>query len=58
MGRPRKTISSSQKTVSTNIRKDKSDYTVQSVATALDILEYFLDVDAVGLDELTKRLRI
>jgi DNA-binding IclR family transcriptional regulator len=58
MGRPRKTISSTRKPVSTNTRKDKSYYAVQSVVTALDILEYFQVVDAFGLDELTKRLRI
>jgi len=41
------------------IRRDKSNYLIQSVAHALDVLEQFFDdVDELGVTELSKRLKL
>jgi len=41
------------------LRKEKSDYLIQSVSHALDLLEQFRDeVDELGVTELSKRLKL
>src|SRR5208283_6226386 len=44
---------------STMVRHDKTNYVIQSVAHALDVLEQFFgDVDELGVTELSKRLKL
>lgn len=41
------------------VRRDKTNYIIQSVAHALDVLEqYFGEVDELGVTELSKRLKL
>lgn len=41
------------------VRRDKTNYVIQSVAHALDVLEQFFgDVDELGVTELSKRLKL
>lgn len=41
------------------LRKEKSDYIIQSVSHALDLLEQFRDeIDELGVTELSKRLKL
>ena len=41
------------------VRRDKTNYLIQSVAHALDVLEQFFgDVDELGVTELSKRLKL
>ena len=41
------------------VRKDKSEYIIQAVSHALDLLEQFHDdVDELGVTELSKRLKL
>src|SRR5215475_8376331 len=41
------------------IRRDKTNYLIQSVAHALDVMEQFFgDVDELGVTELSKRLKL
>ena len=41
------------------VRRDKSNYIIQSVAHALDVLEEFRgDVDELGVTELSKKLKL
>src|SRR5467141_2743603 len=41
------------------VRRDKTNYVIQSVAHALDVLEpFFGEVDELGVTELSKRLRL
>jgi IclR family transcriptional regulator, KDG regulon repressor len=41
------------------VRRDKSNYVIQSVAHALDVIEQFFgDVDELGVTELSKRLKL
>ncbi len=41
------------------VRRDKTNYVIQSVAHALDVLEqYFGDADEIGVTELSKRLKL
>ena len=41
------------------VRRDKSNYIIQSVAHALDVLEEFRgDMDALGVTELSKKLKL
>ncbi len=41
------------------VRRDKTNYIIQSVAHALDVLEqYFGDLDELGVTELSKRLKL
>jgi DNA-binding IclR family transcriptional regulator len=41
------------------VRREKSNYTIQSVSHALDVLEQFnADVDEIGVTELSKRLKL
>src|SRR6266851_3871392 len=41
------------------VRREKTNYTIQSVAHALDVLEqYFGDADELGVTELSKRLKL
>src|SRR5690348_18264294 len=41
------------------VRRNKTNYVIQSVAHALDVLEQFFgDVDELGVTELSKRLKL
>src|SRR5215510_9139477 len=41
------------------VRRDKTNYVIQSVAHSLDVLEQFSrDVDELGVTELSKRLKL
>ncbi|MGZ8473637.1 MAG: helix-turn-helix domain-containing protein, partial [Candidatus Deferrimicrobiaceae bacterium] len=41
------------------VRRDKSNYIIQSVSHALDVLEEFQgDVDELGVTELSKKLKL
>src|SRR6516162_10147445 len=41
------------------VRREKSNYTIQSVSHALDVLEQFNgSVDEIGVTELSKRLKL
>ena len=40
------------------LRRDKTNYVIQSVAHSLDVLEQFSDVDELGVTELSKRLKL
>src|SRR5207253_9547493 len=41
------------------VRRDKTNYVIQSVAHALDVLEQFFgEVDELGVTELSKRLKL
>src|SRR5580704_2240136 len=40
------------------LRRDKTNYVIQSVAHSLDVLEQFADVDELGVTELSKRLKL
>ena len=41
------------------VRRDKSNYIIQSVSHALDVLEEFRgDVDELGVTELSKNLKL
>src|SRR5258707_14072874 len=41
------------------VRRDKTNYVIQSVAHSLDVLEQFFgDVDELGVTELSKRLKL
>jgi len=41
------------------VRRDKSNYVIQSVSHALDVLEQFTgDLDEIGVTELSKRLKL
>lgn len=41
------------------VRRDKTNYVIQSVAHALDVMEQFFgDVDELGVTELSKRLKL
>src|ERR1035437_11163955 len=41
------------------VRRDKTNYLIQSVAHAFDVLEQFFgDVDELGVTELSKRLKL
>ncbi|HET8563234.1 MAG TPA: helix-turn-helix domain-containing protein, partial [Candidatus Binatia bacterium] len=41
------------------VRREKSNYTIQSVSRALDVLEQFNgNVDEIGVTELSKRLKL
>src|ERR1700690_3311690 len=41
------------------VRRDKTNYLIQSVAHALDVMEQFFgDVDELGVTELSKRLKL
>ena len=41
------------------VRRDKTNYVIQSVAHSLDVLEqFFRDVDELGVTELSKRLKL
>src|SRR5690349_12045690 len=48
-----------QKDNSEMVRRDKTNYVIQSVAHSLDVLEQFSrDVDELGVTELSKRLKL
>lgn len=41
------------------VRREKSNYVIQSVSHALDVLEqFYLNVDEIGVTELSKRLKL
>jgi hypothetical protein len=41
------------------VRREKSNYTIQSVSHSLDVLEQFNgSVDEIGVTELSKRLKL
>src|SRR5882724_11830277 len=41
------------------VRRDKTNYVIQSVSHSLDVLEQFFgDVDELGVTELSKRLKL
>ena len=41
------------------VRREKSNYVIQSVSHALDVLEQFNgEVDEIGVTELSKRLKL
>ncbi|HET8916683.1 MAG TPA: helix-turn-helix domain-containing protein, partial [Candidatus Binatia bacterium] len=41
------------------VRREKSNYTIQSVSHALDVMEQFNgSVDEIGVTELSKRLKL
>src|SRR5579872_4239753 len=41
------------------VRRNKTNYVIQSVAHALDVLEqFFREVDELGVTELSKRLKL
>src|SRR5580693_8049732 len=45
--------------ISMVVRRDKTNYLIQSVAHALDVMEQFFgDVDELGVTELSKRLKL